>query len=82
MDEACRFLAILAPSETRFTFQTFDDNKARKKANAEHERKTAKAEGRKPRRTHAFAQTMEGTLDECWPELVSLNGAGAGISLP
>ncbi len=79
IDEARQFLAILAPDETRFTFQTFDDDKERKKVNAERERKKAKAEGRKPRGTDPLAQTMEGTLEECWPGLVTLNRAGAGI---
>jgi RepB DNA-primase from phage plasmid len=66
--EAARLhLAILAPGEEQFTFQTFDDNKERSKRNK-------KELGYDP-----LAKTLHGTLAECWDELVRRNNEGAGI---
>jgi RepB DNA-primase from phage plasmid len=63
--EAERFLAILDPKATAFTFQTFDDNKERKKA----------ANGKRDK----YARVLNGTLDEHWDQLCELNAQGAGI---
>jgi hypothetical protein len=75
--EAERFLKALDPSTDRFTFQTFDDNKARRKARAEAN-KLRKKEGKKPL-PDPFAKIRHGTLAEHWNELVKLNAQGAGI---
>ena len=61
--EAERFLALLDPTATYFTFQTFDDDKERRKAGG----------------SDPFAHILHGTLDECWQELCDLNAKGAGI---
>ena len=62
--EAARFLGLVSPGETRFTFQTFDDREG--------------SDGKKlsdPRLT----KVLHGTLAEHLATLISLNLAGAGI---
>src|SRR6516162_4562715 len=77
-DEAERFLKALDPApDARFTFQTFDDNKERKKERAEAN-KLRKKEGKKPL-PDPFAKIFHGTLAEHWNELVTLNAQGAGV---
>jgi hypothetical protein len=66
-NEAKRFLALLDPNATRFTFQTFDDNEERK----EHRKETHEKD--------PFAKIIHGTLAEHFDELVRLNAEGAGI---
>ncbi len=76
-DEAERFLCTVDPNATFFTFQTFDDNKVRKKAfdklKAQCKREV------KPEPIDPYARTIEGTLDRCWDRLVRLNEQGAGV---
>src|SRR5262245_20540238 len=76
-DEAGRYLTALDPTTDRFTFQTFDDNKERKKARAEAN-KLRKQQG-KPELKDPLARVRHGTLAEHWNELVELNNKGAGI---
>ena len=80
-EEAQRFLNALDPDAKSFTFQTFDDNKARKKAfdklHAEWEVK-GKKEG-KPEPIDPYVDLLHGTLDQCWERLVHLNQIGAGV---
>jgi len=75
--EAERFLKALDPSTDRFTFQTFDDNKERRKQRAEAN-KLRKKQGKKPL-PDPFAKIMHGTLAQHWNELIKLNAQGAGI---
>jgi predicted P-loop ATPase len=66
-EKAKRFLTTLDPTADEFTFQTFDDNKARRKENL------------KRLRYDPLERVIHGTLEECWAELVQLNRKGAGI---
>jgi Family of unknown function (DUF5906)/RepB DNA-primase from phage plasmid len=76
--EAERFLEALDPTPgARFTFQTFDDNKKRRKERAEAN-KLRKKQGQREL-NDPFAQIKHGTLARHWNELVKLNKAGAGI---
>src|SRR3984893_18529694 len=82
--EAERFLGILDPGATVFTFQTFDDDKARKDANYKKRRELnerRKAKGLRPlkRNPDPFAHVFNGTLDKFWNELCQLNAQRAGI---
>jgi hypothetical protein len=61
--EAVRFLELIAPGETKFTFQTFDD---------------VIENGRKRKRS-ALVRIMHGTLKDLDRDLQALNTAGAGI---
>jgi len=54
-----RFLLLLDESAEQWTFQTFDDNKARKDG--------------------TLARVINGSLEDCYWELVSLNEIGAGV---
>jgi putative DNA primase/helicase len=63
------FLSALDPSATRWTFQTFDDNKKRAKA---YKDKYKQADPN-------FTRIRHGSLDRRWDELVELNRRGAGI---
>jgi hypothetical protein len=71
--EAERFLKLLDPSATYFTFQTFDDNPERKKAR----KAEANRLGKKP--YDPYAKVLNGTLDQHWRTLVALNDQGAGV---
>ncbi len=73
LEAAARHLALLDEEADSFTFQTFDDDKARKKAGME----AAAARGEKYR--DPLARVLTGTLEECGPALVKLNVAGAGV---
>jgi putative DNA primase/helicase len=75
--EAARYLKLLDSGASFFTFQTFDDNKERKKALDESNRQR-KREG-KSQLPDPLARIIHGTVDNCWAELVRLNGQGAGI---
>ena len=75
--EAARYLNLLNSGASFFTFQTFDDNKERKKALEESNRQR-KREG-KSQLPDPLARIIHGTVDNCWAELVSLNDQGAGI---
>ena len=75
--EAARYLNLLDSGASFFTFQTFDDNKERKKALEESNRQR-KREG-KSQLPDPLARIIHGTVDNCWAELVSLNDQGAGI---
>jgi hypothetical protein len=66
-NEAERFLAALDPGTDQFTFQTFDDDKARRER---------RKKGKQP---DPFAKVLHGTLSEHWKTLASLNAKGAGI---
>jgi hypothetical protein len=82
--EAERFLRLLDPKVTKFTFQTFDDNAERKKRNTaplkDKQRKIIKnkrgevAKGKDP-----FAQNYSGTLDQRLDQLKTFNEQGAGV---
>jgi hypothetical protein len=61
--EARRFLEILDPNANAFTYQSFDDDKQR----------------RKQREHDELAHILHGSLDEVSPELAALNADGAGI---
>ena len=63
--------------DARFTFQTFDDDKKRKKARAEAN-KLRKKEGKKPL-PDPFAKIRHGTLADHYDMLAKLNAKGAGI---
>jgi len=77
-NEAERFLKALDPApDTRFCFQTFDDDPKRKKERAE-ENKLRKKKG-KPLLKDPLARWRYGTLEEHLDELVKLNERGAGI---
>src|SRR5262249_7611536 len=76
-NEANRFLTVFDPNTDQFTFQTFDDNKERKRARAEAN-KLRKQQG-KPKLKDPLARTRHGTLAKHWNELVELNNKGAGI---
>jgi putative DNA primase/helicase len=69
---AQRFLNALEP-RGKFTFQTFDDIKARRKERAEKEKAT------KIKQYDPFACIRHGTLDQWWDRLCKLNMEGAGI---
>ena len=82
------FLHALDPApDARFMFQTFDDNKVRRKARAEANKvrgeanKQRKAEGKAPLKPlkDRLARISHGTLAEHWDGLVELNAKGAGI---
>lgn len=82
--EAERFLSLLDPTATGFTFQTFDDNKARKDASIAKRRDInakRKAKGLEPWQSNpdSFAHVFNGPLDRHWKELCSLNSKGAGV---
>jgi hypothetical protein len=62
-----RFLKVLDATATKFTFQTFDDNKERK------ERRKTNGE------PDPLAKVIHGTLIERFDELASLNARGAGV---
>jgi hypothetical protein len=69
-DLARRHVELLTGSADTFvTFQTFDDNKQRSKAN------------RTERGFDPFAKTIPGRLADVWPELVDWNRQGAGVFL-
>jgi AAA domain-containing protein/DNA primase RepB-like protein len=63
-NEAEQFLVALDPATDHFTFQTFDDNRERRKQNGRHD---------------PFARILHGTLARHWDTLVKLNEQGAGI---
>ena len=65
--EAKRFLDLLAPGDEDFSFQSFDDNKARAKANM-------RATGKDP-----FARVLNGSLAQHAETLERLNAKGAGV---
>lgn len=67
LNEAARFLDMLAQSETQFSFQLFDDDKVRAKANK-------KALGYDP-----HAKILHGSLEKHVDELTQRNGDGAGV---
>ena len=71
--EAERFLRVLDAGASYFTFQTFDDVIARRKARNE------KNKLRKKRLEDPYARIIHGTLDHCWDTLCALNAQGAGI---
>lgn len=62
--EAARFLDLLAPGETEFTFQTVVDNKE---------------EAEKPNVKRELNRVFHGTLENLYIKLGGLNIAGAGI---
>jgi Primase C terminal 2 (PriCT-2)/Family of unknown function (DUF5906)/RepB DNA-primase from phage plasmid len=72
-----KFLAIIGRGATKFTFQTFDDDKERVRthnaANKER-RERGEEELRSP-----FVRVLNGTLAEHFDELARLNNAGAGV---
>jgi archaellum biogenesis ATPase FlaH len=79
-----RFLALLDPAASGFTFQTLDDDKARKDANYKKRRETnerRKAKGLPPLKSNpdSFAHVFNGTLDKYWSELCRLNAQRVGI---
>jgi hypothetical protein len=83
-EQAERFLALLDPEATAFTFQTFDDDKDRKKANEEKRKevnKQRRAQAKKPLTSSPdpFARIYHGFLDTHWDELVRLNAQRVGI---
>ena len=65
--EAERFLALLDPGASKFTFQTFDDDKERKERRAEAGEKDP------------YAKVFHGTLAQHFDALARLNARGAGI---
>jgi putative DNA primase/helicase len=76
--EAMQHLAMLASGHGHaFTFQTFDDNKERKKAHDERNKERKRA-GKKAL-PDSYARTIHGTLEQRWGELVDLNERGAGV---
>ena len=77
-EQAERFLALLDPEATAFTFQTFDDDKDRKKANEE---KRSEVNKKKPLTSSPdpFAHIYHGFLDTHWNKLVRLNAQRVGI---
>ena len=81
--EAERFLSLLDPSATGFTFQTFDDVVERRKARAEalaKKNEQSKIQGWPPLKLRdPFAYIRNGTLDRHWSELCRLNAQGAGV---
>jgi Protein of unknown function (DUF3987)/RepB DNA-primase from phage plasmid len=81
--EASRFLTLLDPTATYFTFQTFDDDIERReerKLKLAETNKQRRAKGLKPLRLKdPFARILHGTLDKRWKELCELNAQRAGI---
>jgi hypothetical protein len=75
--EAARHLAMLDPEAKAFTFQTFDDNKERKKAH--DQRNVERKRAGKKELPDPYAHTIHGTLERRWDELVHLNEQGAGV---
>src|SRR6516225_4491568 len=76
--EAEQHLAALDPSpDARWCFQTFTDNKQKRKARAE-ENKLRKKQGKPPLKD-PLAAWRYGTLTEHWSWLVKQNERGAGI---
>src|SRR5215472_17700144 len=76
--EAEQHLHALDPSsDAHWCFQTFTDDKQRRKARAE-ENKLRKKQG-KPLLKDPLARVRYGTLAEHFDELVKLNERGAGI---
>jgi DNA polymerase len=63
-NETLRYLTLLDATTTHFTFQTFDDDKERRKKNGKFD---------------PFAKVLHGTLDEHFDELTRLNNLGAGV---
>src|SRR5262245_43727703 len=77
-EEAERFLKALDPApNARWCFQTFTDDKQRRKARAE-KNKLRKQQGLTPLKD-PLARVRNGTLAEHFDELVQLNARGAGI---
>jgi predicted P-loop ATPase len=75
--DAESFLSALDPAAERFTFQTFDDDPARRKERAE-KNKERKKQG-EPKLKDPFARVRHGSLGKLWNELVGLNRQRAGI---
>jgi putative DNA primase/helicase len=75
--EAERFLGHIGRGDVRFTFQTFDDSKARREARAERN-KVHKQRGEEEEKD-PFARIFHGTLDQHLAELTHLNEQGAGV---
>lgn len=73
LTDAERHLTLLDEESETFTFQTFDDDKARKKSAME----AAAARGEKYR--DPLAKVLTGTLAQCGPALIRLNQSGAGV---
>lgn len=67
LNEAARFLDMLAPGEQEFSFQLFDDDKERSEA-----RKKAKEKD-------PFARVLNGSLAQHAGTLERLNAKGAGV---
>jgi hypothetical protein len=67
VEAALRFLEVLDRDATRFTFQTFDDDR---------ERREQRKRNREP---DPLAKVLHGTLEERFEELADLNARGAGI---
>jgi hypothetical protein len=76
-DSAERFLTALDQDATFFTFQTFDDNRERKKA-FDKANVQRKKEG-KSKLPDPYVRVLHGTLKKYWDELARLNEIGAGI---
>jgi hypothetical protein len=73
-----QFLKLLDPSVTKFTFQTFDDNEQRKKANKAAALEQRK-KGNKKAKEDPFAEVKSGTLAQRLSWLETNNDQGAGV---
>ena len=82
-NEAERFLELLDPTATSFTFQTFDDDEerreVRKRENAEVNKRRKEKGLKALKLKDPFAHIIHGTLNERWKELCKLNAQRAGI---
>ena len=65
--QAARFLLLLDETADTFTFQTFDDDKARRESR------------RKNGQHDPLARILHGSLEHCWRGLCRLNDQGAGV---
>src|SRR4051794_1530410 len=82
--EARNFLRMIGAGATAFTFQTFDDDESRKLRSTAlliDDNGKPKLDGQgKPRRgKDPLATVLNGTIEQCWSQLVAMNERGAGI---
>ena len=80
---AGQHLALLDPTATDFTFQTFTDNaglKAKLRSKRKEENELAQQEGQKSRQIlDPLANVFNGTLEQWFDKLAELNNQGAGV---
>lgn len=82
--EARNFLRMIDAKATAFTFQSFDDNEIRKLRNTaplvdDNRKPELDGQGKPRRGKDPLATVLNGTIEECWSQLVAMNEQGAGV---